>query len=325
MGFHPLVFRWTAGVWMTILLTFSYAMMIPNNIIATTIDKVQRESQYQQQMNLTEENLPKIQGMEPFFISYGEYGEVISLYSIDFVPYLELKDESNNHAVITFEKVNQYVKDEEHQVVFSKNISNSTTLDRIFLVKQENHDGILLYTDKFGTEMLFRVVGQEDFYHIENKTISLEPTTYTDKRFGNKAFYLSTLNMNLKAAIPVNPLDPETVTYAHIPYYTLKPTNDFPFPWLQFSIENRPLLPYYPYYTIGEKSADKDGNNYLSTTKPVDDSEVMYASLYNTSDRAFINHGADCYYFYLTALVDEQVRVSNAVMMTKEQYLRGSW
>ncbi|MFI3255466.1 MAG: hypothetical protein R3Y63_14200 [Eubacteriales bacterium] len=324
---HPDVFQNLCLVWCGILLIFSYIVIIPNNFIENSLAKWSVNQKYETQTSITAENAPKIIGQQPFFTAYGEDGIVISLYSVKSVPYLEYEDEKENHVVVSFGIVNDRVTDYEYKVEFDEYTNRKVELDRIFLVKVENSPDILLYTNQYASFFLFREVGKDDFFFIENTYLQLDPEKEKSDGYRAVSSYVKTIDTNLRNAVPVNPLDPDTVTYAHIPYYFLTPTTTHSHFTLEFTLDNRPVIPYdkpFP-YPIGDKASDIDGNNYLSTSAVIYGDEIEYVSAYQTCKHVFQQYDTDRFYFYLTDRVDDQVRVSNVVTVTRDQFERGSW
>lgn len=322
------IYRKVSIAWCSILLIFSYIMIIPNNLVATTLYKWSGNEKYENQASISVENIAKITEKQPFLTAYEENGVVISLYSVESVPYLEYEDEKENHVVVSFGLVNDRVIDYEHKVEFEQTKDKILELDRIFLVKPENIPDILLYTNQNATLFLFREVGKDDFYLIENTALQLDPEQ--DKRNGYRTLssYVKIIDTNLRNAVPVKPFDPETVTYAHIPFYFLAPTSTYSKFTLEFTLDDRPLIPFHKEfpYQIGDMASDIDGNNYLSTSALIYGDEIEYVSTYHTCNVVFEEYDTDIFYFYLTNLVEvgERVRVSNVVTVTREQFESGS-
>lgn len=321
----PKYFKGLCIFWGTCLVIAMFTAVAPNNFVANTLHQMGSQRAYKKQEAQTILHVPTIMNRQPFYTVTRD-NEEISLYLVGEEFLVNYQDSYGNNVIVSHPPTTN-VKIQGSTLSYTSNEKGNDSwwdLNVSFILRDhlENGERIFAYTDAAGSRLLFQVEDSPLYYPIDMGYVDLIPDSVPNSSYGDSASYGRKIISSLYDAIPVNPLDPDTIIYGHIPYYDLRPTTTYGHFAVEFSQIPNHMNPPLP-NVVSTKLSDQEGENYLSTWQPIQGSEIEYD--FPNMEHAFQEDTVDIVYYYLQSIDAGYTRCSNVISMTREQYNQGGW
>lgn len=318
---HYLTYKWISIVWIFLLGLFSFVGVVPNNPVATGLDHIQQQKSFDAQWEETLRHLPDIQEKSPFYVADG-IRSTISLFETSTGVYVQYESTEDTLAVHLLSALAPHdVQQKANGISFQ-----DKSYDVTYLIRNTPPTGgqVAIHTTSYGGQAIVQVADQ--YYHCDNDSITLNPDSFSTTLV-DTAHYIQILTQSLYDAVPINPMDDDTVIYGHLPYYDLFPSVDFDFPWVGYEIVDT-FLPTPPESRLTGKASDQEGENLISSGAGALSETYLRGNdaIYTKTELVFDDFGEDImYYFFLVHDGSRYVRASNYISITRAQYEAKQW
>lgn len=320
-----------------ILFVNSYICFFPANPITALYRTLSGTQDYYTQEKENQKNRNLFHNETPFLSTENQWGTEISLYYLEEKLYVKRVDDGGKQRfleITPYKDAYFKVAEEGIYVHDNKSSQNEPLLDLMFLQKDGLIDGrdVGYYTNyeksSFGnphpSHMFLQMEGDDRYYNLDEFGFFLPTEEVPYGSSGGSYEVRHDIFDFLAESLPKELWDSQEIIYGHLPFYQLKPSERFSFPWLSFEPVDSRVKPEVG-SSVAVNLSNKEGTTLLSFRKHIKEGSTQSLSLYADLDMNFSDETVEEVFLYLSVNELEPTVCSDVFSISREQYERDDW